>query len=486
MAETTSTIGRPKWHRIYYVLAAFDVFAICVSLYVNHRIMTIYVASIAADRTWVGVGNDVLQLGEWAAATDSPGNEVFQSKDVAAESEKLEAAYREFKQRFARLHGRLSNQPQSERIRSMLEDLQAVRTSTAQVVRDAKLTFMYFDARQLEKASEHMAAMDRWYATVGSALVRLRSRIESLQNEQLDAQTAAASMLQKSEYLIAGLITLMIAGATGYGLLMARQVSLATRLEDRYRDELELRVDQRTADLLAANQVRAELLRLLISAQEDERKRIARDLHDGVGQTLTYLVVALRRLVETAGTADQARIGQLGAITAQTLEEVRRLARGLRPSVLDDLGLQPAIERLAEELSETQGIHIGFDFIGTDDARLSGEIETAIYRIVQESLTNTVRHSGASEASVRIELRPGAVTVRISDNGRGFDTTAYLPGASAARSVGLSSIRERTALLGGAALIESNRGQGTSIQITLPISTAPRLAAVDSAAISPS
>ena len=190
MVETTSTTGRPKWHRIYYVLAAFDVFAICVSLYVNHRIMTIYVASIAADRTWVGVGNDVLQLGEWAAATDSPGNEVFQSKDVAADSEKLAAAYREFKQRFAGLHGRLSNQPQSERIRSMLEDLQAVRTSTAQVVRDAKLTFMYFDARQLEKASEHMAAMDRWDATVGSALVRVRSRIEARQNEEIDAQTA--------------------------------------------------------------------------------------------------------------------------------------------------------------------------------------------------------------------------------------------------------------------------------------------------------
>lgn len=466
------SLDRPTWHRIYYVLAIFDICALCVSLYVNHRIMQIYIESVADDRSWVEIRNDASQLGELAASINAPGNDVFQSRDVAAESAKLRQAYLEFKDRCSSLGNSLVSQPSTEQIGSMLEDLKTVRSATAQMVRDAKLTLAFLEAEQVDQATKHMASMDRRYSTVNSTLVRLRKRISAVQNDQFTKQTAAAAMLQKSEYLIAGMITFMIVGATVYGRVIARQVALATRLKETYRSELEERVEERTADLQAANQARAELLQLLISAQEDERRRIARDLHDGVGQALTYLVVGLRRLEDGESGRVRAEAGQLREVTSQALEDVRRLARGLRPSVLDDLGLQPALERLVSDFAAGHPIVIELENTMPTEPRLPEAIETALYRIVQEALTNIAKHSGATKASVRLERRADIVYTIVQDNGRGFDVDTSVGVLQAAASVGLSSIRERASILGGDTVINSRPDTGTSVRISIPIASA--------------
>jgi len=466
-SSVDNSSARPRWHLIYYVLAFFDICALCVSLYVNHRIMRIYVDSVAADRLWVDIGFDGSQLGELAASIDAPGNEVFQSRDVAGETAKLDSAYREFKARMASMIANLTSLPTTDRTEAMLEDLKTVRSSTELMVRDAKLTLRFYEAGEVDRATQHMASMDRRYSTVNSTLVRLRSRISEVQDNQFESQTAAAAALQKSEYLIAGLITLMILGATIYGRVIATQVAISTRLKEQYQNELERRVEERTAELRSANDARADLLKMLITAQEDERRRIARDLHDGIGQSLTYLVVALRRLesLESLPSVLE-KLGQLNALTSQTLDEVRRMARGLRPSVLDDLGLLPALERLVEESVVPGKMRIELQNALAAEQRLPEAQETAAYRIIQESLTNIAKHSGATEVRIGLRREADRLRVEIRDNGRGFVGDDSDAGR---RTVGLSSIRERAAILGGRATITSRPDEGTLVQVELPI-----------------
>lgn len=459
---------RPRWHRLYYLLAIFDICALCVSLYLNHRIMQIYTDSVDTNRMWVEIWRKASDLGELSAAIDAPGNDVFQSEDVAGESARMEKAYADFNFLISDLRTNLAALPDTDRIDSMLEDLKTARSSTAQMVRDAKLTFAFFEARQLSQAVKHMASMDRRYATVNSTFVRLRSRIGTWQNDQFDTQTAAAASLQKSEYLIAGMITLMILGATAYGRVIALQASLAVQRREAYRQELEERVAERTFDLATANHARAELLKQLISAQEEERRRIARDLHDGIGQALTYLA----RGLESASNevAGQPRLQQLREVAVQTLDEARRIARGLRPSVLDDLGLRPALDRLVSDFQVTHDFQVQLYDEMPSHERLPDVIETALYRIVQESLTNIARHSRASHVGIRLVRCGDRVEATVSDNGQGFEQrVATGPGTAIKASLGLSSIRERAAILGGSAEIKSVPGIGTEVLIRIPL-----------------
>ena len=229
-----------------------------------------------------------------------------------------------------------------------------------------------------------------------------------------------------------------------------------------------------TGSLAEAEQQRAEQDRLraqyvsnVIIAQEDERQRISRELHDSTGQLLTTLLVGLKNLKEACAPAElESRIEELRAVVGQTLDEVRTIAWQLRPSALDDLGLISALQRYIYDYQERYQISI--DFIASSfSTRLPVEMETSIYRIVQESLTNIARHSQATAASVVIDRRGNAIRLIIEDNGIGFDPNV------ARRSLGLQGIRERAALFNGNLTIEAQPGQGTSLFIEIP--TVPTL-----------
>lgn len=218
-------------------------------------------------------------------------------------------------------------------------------------------------------------------------------------------------------------------------------------------------------------QLRAQYVKAVITAQEDERKRIARELHDSASQSLTSLLVGLRNL---SGLSDQPQVRDqveaLRAIAAHTLDEVHTLALQLRPSVLDDLGLQAAIERYVDDFSARYPIHVDLALHGLSEGRLPSEVETALYRIVQESLTNVARHSGARAASVMIERQNGHLRAIIEDDGRGFDP-ALAEGAD--RRLGLYGMRERAELLGGKLTVESAPGQGASVFVEIPCASGP-------------
>lgn len=203
---------------------------------------------------------------------------------------------------------------------------------------------------------------------------------------------------------------------------------------------------------------RAELLRAWLKAQEEERGRIARELHDEVGQALTGLILGLEGLPGEKAVA-------LKELARYTLAEVRRLALDLRPSVLDHLGLEAALRRYVREFSDRTGIEVDLSFHLSRP--LSPELETVIYRVVQEALTNVARHSGSPKAAVGVLEVEGEVRVFVEDEGRGFDLRKVGLGHQ-----GLVGMRERVELVGGRLLLESAPGEGTRVQVRLPLEVA--------------
>jgi PAS domain S-box-containing protein len=218
-------------------------------------------------------------------------------------------------------------------------------------------------------------------------------------------------------------------------------------------------------------EVRARLLDQVISGREEEQRRIARELHDETGQSLTSLLVGLRSL-ESAPSLESAheQVAELRRLTARTLDEVHRLARGLRPAVLDELGLLPAVEQLALDYVQTLGFPVDVSAVGFGLKRLPPTVETTVYRVVQEALTNTAKHAGARTASVVLRQRRDVVQAIVADDGCGFDVDTALRAPATWGHLGLHGMRERAALLGGSVTIESTPGEGTTIYVRIPIS----------------
>ncbi|HKT37570.1 MAG TPA: ATP-binding protein [Ktedonobacterales bacterium] len=210
----------------------------------------------------------------------------------------------------------------------------------------------------------------------------------------------------------------------------------------------------------------------ILHAQEEERKRIARELHDETSQVLTSLLISLKLLEETiSGDETRKRIEDTRALAHQTLRAVRNLSIDLRPSALDDLGLLPALRWYMKEYQQKCDIQVEFSATGLK-TRHSSEMETALYRIVQEALTNTAKHAHAHKAWVTVDENGQRVHVRIRDDGRGFDVPAVLKTPWQDRGLGLAGMMERASLLDGTVRIMSQPGSGTEVDVHIPLSTA--------------
>ena len=211
----------------------------------------------------------------------------------------------------------------------------------------------------------------------------------------------------------------------------------------------------------------------IINAQEEERKRIARELHDETSQLLTSLLISLAILEESIQTEEaRKRIADTRTLAHQTLRAIRSLSIDLRPSALDDLGLLPALRWYLKEYQQKCSIDVEFHATGLKD-RLTAEMETALYRIIQECLTNTARHSHARKATVTLSEENGAVHGTISDDGDGFDYAALLktpsPERALGRGLGLTGMQERADLLNGTLEIYTAPGKGTRVEICIPL-----------------
>jgi signal transduction histidine kinase len=213
-----------------------------------------------------------------------------------------------------------------------------------------------------------------------------------------------------------------------------------------------------------SHRVARDSLRRVVAGQELERQRLARELHDQTGQALTSILLGLKAVEDARTDAEtEAAAEQLRELVVATLQDVRRLAVELRPKALDDFGLVAALERLANTFSESTGIAVDLE-ANLGDERLPGEVETTLYRLVQEALTNVVKHARASHVSVVLVRREGKVTALVEDDGGGFD-----PGAAGEDGLGLLGIRERAALVDGRLTVESSSGSGTTVAVEVPL-----------------
>jgi two-component system sensor histidine kinase UhpB len=224
------------------------------------------------------------------------------------------------------------------------------------------------------------------------------------------------------------------------------------------------RLDTRTRQLRAISE-------RLINAQEDERKRIARRLHDDTGQSLSMLIMNLERmesLIPAEASDLLRRVTTTRKLATRTLEDLRNVIYGLRPTMLDDLGLASAIRWYARSGLDEAGVQVTFDSLD-ETMRLPSQVETTLFRIAQEAISNIVRHANAKSASIALWQEDGAACLWVEDDGCGFDLTCISTQALPLQHLGLLGIRERAELVGGEVMVDSAPGRGTRLEVHIPL-----------------
>jgi signal transduction histidine kinase len=336
---------------------------------------------------------------------------------------------------------------------------------------DARLVYVAMPKPDGETVVETIAGEDA-ESYVGMKLDPTRSKsarvLERRRSERVDSliddpevdQQAARSMAART-----GLFVPLIVRDRAIGVIVAQDKQ---QPDPRFTDE-DVRIAEAFAERAAvaidlSERVARDALRRVVAGQELERQRLARELHDETGQALTSILLGLKNLEEAKSDDDVRRsVLELRELVVSTLHDVRRLAVELRPKALDDFGLVPALERLAETFAEQTSVDVHVE-AALGDSRLPGEAETALYRIVQEALTNVVKHANARTVSVVLTRKGEAVVVVIEDDGRGFD-----PNADDVEGLGLLGMRERIALVGGRLSVESAPDRGTTVAVEVPL-----------------
>jgi signal transduction histidine kinase len=290
--------------------------------------------------------------------------------------------------------------------------------------------------------------------------------VNCMRLERGGATAQHASVPLRTSTGIAGLMNLVLPAGRLFG---HRELALLATVGG----ELGLAIEktQLLEELAAKERIRGELIKRVLTAQEDERRRIARELHDETGQSLSALIVnldiargAVKEQPQTAEALDR-----LKGLAETTLEEVRKLIYDLRPTILDDLGLTAALRWYAQQQLAPRGVEVTFR-MGAGQERLDTVVETTLFRIAQEAMWNIVKHAGATRAEVTLERISGGLRLQVHDNGRGFRLDGQARPFDPLRGgLGLGGMRERAALIGGTVTISSAEGDGTNVVAELPL-----------------
>jgi two-component system, NarL family, sensor histidine kinase DevS len=297
--------------------------------------------------------------------------------------------------------------------------------------------------------------LDTRTSKVGRVLERGRTeRVDAVVDDpEVDQRVARALGISSAMYL-----PLTVRGTSTGVVAVHDKLGADARFDEGDVRLAESLVSRAAVAVDLSERVSRDALRRVVEAQELERARLARELHDETGQALTSILLGLKHLDDVVETAEARRAtASIRELVASTLQDVRRLAVELRPSALDDFGLVPAVERLASNVAEQSELVVDLEARLGDD-RLPPEAETALYRIVQEALTNVVKHADAHRVSITLVRKEGAAVVVIEDDGKGFDPDGVRSGA-----LGFVGMRERVELVGGRLTVESSPGAGTTL-----------------------
>jgi signal transduction histidine kinase len=433
--------GWSKPHYIYFLLAGFAILTVCVGLFITRSIMSTYTASVAANASWNERLLAYSHLGKLAEAVDAPGNDVFDSRDPIAEERRMRIALHVFNQTLEELRAELDANLAPDRAAPLVSRLDAVETGMQALTAEAELTFSHFQAGRLSAAGGQMATMDRKYAVVSAGLAELRNAVARIQQGNFEEQMAAAARMQKYEYLVGLLVLLMVAAATLYGLHLAKRInSYSTRTQVVFKHELE--------------------------AHEESRKSLARELHEEVAQMLASLKMHLELLRLEAHAGRYTRVEDINTIVEGALDRLRDMVRDLTPHGMEELGLAPVLAVHLRDWTAGSGLRVHFAE-SMLEVRPPPGIETAAYRIAKELVRNAVRHARASSLALELRQIDTELHLRVADDGVGFDVASATKHGSGKR-LGLMSVEQRVALLGGKLQIASQPGGGTVARVFLP------------------
>lgn len=311
-----------------------------------------------------------------------------------------------------------------------------------------------FDWTVVEKVNKSASFLRREVLPRREAVLAIAQEIEELNNANVVAQRAEVT---RQEGAFRTELYNLVWRSLFLGLLLAVPAVIRLRI-------LERRSEQQKAQAHEAEHQMRQLSQQLVAAQEEERRKLSRELHDHVGQTLTALRMELGRIDRLRTGGDPrlvSAIAECRQLVDSMVHTVRDLALGLRPSMLDDFGLQPALEWQARDFTRRSNVPVELNVTGRLDS-LSDQHRTCIYRVVQESLTNCVRHARAARITVTVHARHDGLEVTVSDDGVGLDPTRRSAG------FGLRGIEERVRELGGRVSLRSASGKGATLAIWLP------------------
>jgi signal transduction histidine kinase/ActR/RegA family two-component response regulator len=491
--EADAARGRPKWYLLYYLLAALDVVTVLASLTLNHRMMQIYVESVAVSQQWEDREQQYADLSELGHAVNAPGNDVFDSRDVPAESARLRVALGAFNAQFDSVRADVARNASEREAALLLPAFDEIEHAMRAMAGEAALIFRYFETGQPERAGERMATMDRKYAGFNQALARLSGSVRTIQHAHFDEQIKAAQTLKGLEQLVLGLAVLMIAGALWYGSRICR----AVRADEAERSEHVAALARARAAADAANHAKSRFL----AAMSHE-----------IRTPLNTMFLTLD-LLEEPGPAEERRkclalARSSGGSLKRLIDDVLDLAR-IESGKLEFERVRFDLHALVRELvapylraAQMKGISLTLAIAPEVPAAVEGD-PTRFGQIVSNLVDNAVKFTDAGSIEVSVLHRPGEpggteaerganvpLRVAVRDTGIGlepghqariFDDFVQADQSTSRKyggtGLGLGIVRRLIGLMGGELGVSSAPGAGSTFWFHIELAAARRGAA---------
>jgi signal transduction histidine kinase len=487
ISKSSSQPGRPRLHVVYFALAAFDLLTVLLSLYLFDRITDIYSDSVQINQEWAERLEDYSQLNRLAVVVNTPGNDVFTSRDVDAEAARLHEALAVFESSFQDVRSDLISNVDESQSAALLKACDAVAEAMAELVAEAQGIFDYFRGGLPDQAGERMAEMDRNYAKVNSALSELGSQVRTIQRLHFDEQTEAAASVRKGEFVIAGLIALMVLGVTLYGHNLAKRMREADQETKQhltelagYRQHLETLVEERTAELKASD----ERLRL------SERLASIGTLAAGLGHDMNTVLFPVRcRLDALDSSSKDDQVHEELAAVRDSVDYLQQLSDGLRLLALDPSD-EDASSAMTDLHSWWREVNALLRTSLPKNADLDAQFPESLpavrlppHRLTQ-AIFNLVGNAGEAigeQGKVLVLAEPvdagERIRVAVKDDGHGMthevrgqalDPFFTTKSRGFSTGLGLALVQGIARGAGGEVEIDSIPGQGTTVSVLLP------------------